>query len=219
MPPRKKRQRAGAINYLKRKDIAVKVTVEAASGSGGARVEEGQVSGGVRVEEGQGSGGARVEEGQGCGGARVEEGQGSGGARVVEGQGSSTLSNKDADLAKKLRRLSEISHGLIVSLGMICSTWLCYCMKGYQPYSDSRRLTQLLLLERFYTRTSAQSDVGWMTLCPMEGSSQSPSKATMLETTHSCQTRNCVRERESICGKMLLHEEDPTSHPQPSVSG
>ena len=76
MPPRKKRQRAGAINYLKRKDIAVKLTVEAASGSGGVRVEEGQGSGGVR-------------------------GQGSGGARVEEGQGSSTLSNEDADLAKK----------------------------------------------------------------------------------------------------------------------
>ena len=31
--------------------------------------------------------------------------------------------------------------------------------------SDSRRLIQLLLLERFCRRMSAQSGVGWMTLC------------------------------------------------------
>ena len=35
-----------------------------------------------------------------------------------------------------------------------------------------------------------QSGIGWMTLCPMVGSSQIPSKTATLGTTH----RNCVRE-------------------------
>ena len=92
---------------------------------------------------------------------------------------------RDGDFQRSVPWLMSLfSRGLITFLAMTCNTWLCYCMEGYQPYLDSQRLTQLLLLERFYTRTSAQSDVGWMTSCPMEGSTQSPSKATTLGTTH-----------------------------------
>ena len=64
MPPKSRKQRAGVLNYLKRKNIT---RVEEGTGSGGAtRVEEGTGSGmATRVEEGTGSGGAtRVEEGR-----------------------------------------------------------------------------------------------------------------------------------------------------------
>ena len=186
MPPRNKRQRAGALNYCKRKDLArvvevEDVRVEGSGGEGAGRTGSAEVAG-VGARSGSvGAGGVEVE---GVGGG------GSGSVEVEEGDdecGPST--SEEAVRVRKRRRLSAIGAAADAPvqswlLAMTCSTWLCYCMEGYQPYSDSRRLTQLLLLERFYTKTSAQSGVGWMTSCPMEGSSQSPSKATTLGTTH-----------------------------------
>ena len=92
------------------------------------------------VEGGQGSGGAMVECGQGSGGAMVEGGQGSGGAMVEGGERSSTLSDDDE---KTTAMFDEPLHSFVF-LAMICSICLCCCIEGFQPFSDSGRLIQLL---------------------------------------------------------------------------
>ena len=189
MPPRNKRQRAGALNYRKRKDLArvvevEDVRVEGSGGEGAGRTGCAEVAGVGARSWSVGAGGSGSVEVEGVGGG------GSGSVEVEEGDyecGPSTSEEceRDGDFLRSVPRLMRLfSRGLITFLAMTCNTWLCYCVEGYQPYSDSRRLTQLLLLEKFYTKTSAQSGVGWMTSCPMEGSSQSPSKATTLGTTH-----------------------------------
>ena len=112
MLPRKRRQFAGAINYLKRRNITARFRVEGEPGSGEARVEGGSGSGKARVEGGSGSGEARVEGGSGSGEARVEGGSGSGEARV-EGEGefrSTIYSGEDDGMVVKRPKLSKISE-------------------------------------------------------------------------------------------------------------
>ena len=108
MPPRKRRQRAGAINYLKRRDAARREGQEVRSGEGvvgsvEARVEGVVGSGEARVEGVAGSGEVRVEGVAGSGEARVE---GSGEVACESGLGSFT---EDEARTTKRRRLSEIS--------------------------------------------------------------------------------------------------------------
>ena len=45
MPPRNRRQRAGVLNYLKRKDVASKVEVEGSGGVGAVGSESAEVEG------------------------------------------------------------------------------------------------------------------------------------------------------------------------------
>ena len=84
MPPRKRRQHAGALNYLKRKDLASKVRVvevegvrvEGSGGVGAGRSESAEVegvgaggSGSVEVEVVEAGGSGSVEvDGEGAGG-------------------------------------------------------------------------------------------------------------------------------------------------------
>ena len=120
MPPRKRRQRAGALNYLKRKDLASIVEVEGvgvegsggegAGGSGSVEVEgvRAEGSGSVEVEGVGGGGKGSVEvEGEGAGGSGSMEGEGEG---VEEGGDECGLpsTSEDAGTVAKRRRLSAI---------------------------------------------------------------------------------------------------------------
>ena len=113
MPPRNKRQRAGALNYRKRKDLArvvevEDVRVEGSGGEGAGRTGSAEVawvgarSGSVEVE-GVGAGGSGSVEVEGVGAG------GSGSVEVEEGDdecGPST--SEEAVRVRKRRRLSEI---------------------------------------------------------------------------------------------------------------
>ena len=118
MPPRKRRQRAGPLNYLKRKDLASKVRVVGVrvEGSGGEGAG-GSVS--VKVEGvGAGGSGSVEVEGVGDGGngsLEVEGGVGAGrsGSMEVEGEGVEEGGDEcglpeDAGTVPKRRRLSAI---------------------------------------------------------------------------------------------------------------
>ena len=118
MPPRNRRQRAGALNYLKRNDLASKVKVVEVEGvrvegSGG---EGAGGSGSVEVEgEGAGGSGSVEVEGEGAGGSgSVEvEGEGAGGSgsmEVEEGGDECGLpsTSEEAGPVRKRRRLSAI---------------------------------------------------------------------------------------------------------------
>ena len=94
MPPKKRRQCADTINYLKRKDIATESRSEFQDeGSGEARDEGGMGSGEVRDEGGTGSGEVRDEGGMGSG----------------EASEPGSYSNEDEEIVTKRRKLSEIS--------------------------------------------------------------------------------------------------------------
>ena len=134
MPPRNKRQRAGALNYRKRKDLARVVEVEGVrvEGSEGERAGRtgsaevagvGARSGSVEVE-GVGAGGSGSVEVEGVGAGRVEvEGVGGGGSGSVEveGEGSGSVeveegddecgpsASEEAGTVQKRRRLSAIA--------------------------------------------------------------------------------------------------------------
>ena len=113
MPPRNKRQRAGALNYRKRKDLArvvevEDVRVEGSGGEGAGRTGSAEVagvgarSGSVEVE-GVGAGGSGSVEVEGVGAG------GSGSVEVEEGDdecGPST--SEEAVRVRKRRRLSAI---------------------------------------------------------------------------------------------------------------
>ena len=160
MPPRR-RQRAGAINYLKRSDIAATVRndgggsesagdrvvsggvgVERESESGRVRVEGGSESSGVRDEDRAGSSGVgesesdgvRVEGGAENAGAREEGGPGSSKAGIHGGVGSSSYSGEEGIVAKRLR-LAEISEMADETL----TTWL-----DNLPRDDLQHLALLL---------------------------------------------------------------------------
>ena len=133
MPARNRRQRAGALNYLKRKDLASKVKVgevegvrvegsggEGAGGSGSAEVEGVSTggSGSVEVEGVGGGGNGSVEvEGEGAGGSgsmEVEEvgTGGSGSVEVEDDEGGDECglpsTSEEAGPVRKIRRLSAI---------------------------------------------------------------------------------------------------------------
>ena len=131
MPPRKRRQRAGALNYLKRKDVASKVRVVevegvrvegsggvGAGGSGSVEVEGVGAggSGSVEVEgEGAGGSGSMEVEGEGAGGSgSVEvEGVGTGGSGSMEVEDGGDefglpSTSEEAGTVRKRRRLSAI---------------------------------------------------------------------------------------------------------------
>ena len=151
MPPRNKRQRAGALNYRKRKDLARVVEVEGvrvgSEGEGAGRTGTAEVagvgarSGSVEVE-GVGAGGSGSVEVEGVGAGRVEvEGVGGGGSGSVEVEGVGVwrlrrvMMNVGLPPVRKLEQCERdgdfqrsvpwlMSRGLITSLVMTCSTWL-----------------------------------------------------------------------------------------------
>jgi hypothetical protein len=107
MPPRKRRQRAGAMNYRKRKDVTV------ARGDGGSGAVEGRVEGSEahgKLETEERGFEERSEEVRDDGGSgtveeRVEESE-----EAECGPSSSSLhSSEEAPTATKRRRLSEIT--------------------------------------------------------------------------------------------------------------
>jgi hypothetical protein len=107
MPPRKRRQRAGAMNYRKRKDVTV------ARGDGGSGAVEGRVEGSEahgKLETEERGFEERSEEVRDDGGSgtveeRVEESE-----EAECGPSSSSLrSSEEAPAATKRRRLSEIT--------------------------------------------------------------------------------------------------------------
>ena len=97
--------------------------------------------------EGEGAGGRGGGGGGGCGSMEVEEG---------DDECGLPSTSEEAGTVPKRQRLSAI--GAMADEPV--QSWLANLPRDdlqhmalllYQPYSDSRRLTQLLLLERFYT--------------------------------------------------------------------
>ena len=201
MPPRKRRQHAGAINYLKRRDSAHRedqgARIEGELGSGEVRAAEAEGELGsreTRAESDVRSGETEAEGELGSGEVRAESDLRSG-EMEAEGELGAELesdnaqdSNEDKEPMKKRVRLAEISAMADEPL----KAWLdnlprddlpCYCIQHFLLHLVSRKQMQLLLLERFCRRMNAQSDVGLMTLFQTVDSSQTPNKVTTLETT------------------------------------